>query len=78
MDESKTENMEDLQMFEQLIKRDFVARRGRNNRILMRSIMKNVFNEQVDEQLKIPIVINKGQSHYLDKYNKAWLGKRAN
>jgi len=60
MDDSKTENMEDLQMFEQLIKRDFVARRGRNNRILMRSIMKNVFNESVDEQLKIPIVINKG------------------
>jgi|LauGreDrversion4_2_1035121.scaffolds.fasta_scaffold619782_1 hypothetical protein len=52
--------MEDVQMFEQLIKRDFVARRGRNNRILMRSIMKNVFNEKVDEQLKIPIVINKG------------------
>ncbi len=44
----------------------------------MRSIMQNVFKEKIDDQLKIPIVINKGQSHYLDKYNKTWLGKRSN
>lgn len=42
---------EDFEAFDQISKRDFVVRRGRNNRILMRSIMRNVFDEKLDEQL---------------------------
>ena len=33
-------------MFDQLVKRDFVARRGRNNVLMMRSIQRNVFDEK--------------------------------
>jgi hypothetical protein len=36
---------EDIQMFDHAAKRAFVARRGRNNRILFRCIARNVFDE---------------------------------
>jgi hypothetical protein len=32
-------------LFDQCAKRDFVVRRGRNNRVMMRTIDKNVFND---------------------------------
>lgn len=54
-----------------------MARRGRNNRLMMRSIQKNIFDEALDEDFNSPLVTLKGQKHYLEKYNKAWLGKRA-
>lgn len=38
--------MEDYEAFEQVAKRDFVVRRGRNNRILVRAITRNVFDEE--------------------------------
>ena len=41
--------LEDCEAFDQIAKRDFVVRRGRNNRILMRSIMRNVFDEKAEE-----------------------------
>lgn len=41
---------EEASMFEQIAKRNFVARRGRNNRILFRSILSNVFRERDDDQ----------------------------
>lgn len=63
-------------MFDQLIKRDFVARRGRNNVLLMRSIQRNVFDEKDQEDYSSPLVTLKGQECYLVKYNKSWLGKR--
>ena len=39
-------------MFDQVAKRDFVVRRGRNNRLLVRSIKKNVFDEKQDDLAK--------------------------
>lgn len=62
---------EDYEAFDQISKRDFVVRRGRNNRILMRSIMRNVFDEKLDEQLLYQNVI-KGQNYYVDRYKKVW------
>ena len=62
-------------MFDQVAKRDFVVRRGRNNRLLVRSILKNVFEEKQDEIAKI-LDKKKVQSYFLDNYNKIWLGKR--
>jgi hypothetical protein len=47
-------------MFDQLIKRDFVARRGRNNVLLMRSIQRNVFDEKDQEDYSSPLVTLKG------------------
>jgi len=58
------------------VKRDFVARRGRNNVLLMRSIQRNVFDEKDKEDYSQPLVTLKGQECYLVKYNKSWLGKR--
>ena len=63
-------------MFDQLVKRDFVARRGRNNVLMMRSIQRNVFDEKDQEDFSQPLVTLKGQQCYLVKYNKSWLGKR--
>jgi len=37
--------------------------------------MKNVFDEKQDDFTK-SIDPNKGQSFYVEKYNKIWLGKR--
>lgn len=63
-------------MFDHAAKRDFVVRRGRNNRIFFRPIVRNVFNESSEELPKIQN-LNKGQSDYIEKYNKSWnLGKR--
>lgn len=63
-------------MFEQLVQRDFVARRGRNNRLLMRSIQRNVFDVDNEEDLNSAFQSHKGQSSYLVKYKEVWLGKR--
>jgi hypothetical protein len=52
------------------------VRRGRNNRLLVRSIMKNVFDEKLDESNSRIFEVNRGQSFYVEKYNKVWLGKR--
>ena len=53
-----------------------MARRGRNNVLLMRSIQRNVFDEKDKEDFASPLVTLKGQECYLVKYNKSWLGKR--
>ena len=45
--------LEDIEMFDHAAKRDFVVRRGRNNRIFFRPIMRNIFNESADELHKI-------------------------
>jgi hypothetical protein len=45
--------LEDIEMFDHAAKRDFVVRRGRNNRIFFRPIVRNVFNEPSDELPKI-------------------------
>lgn len=58
-------------MFDQVAKRDFIVRRGRNNRILINSIMKNVFDDKLEEEYKMPDPIM-GQRHYVEKYNKVW------
>lgn len=71
LSEPESDAAEEQSMFDQVAKRDFVVRRGRNNRILMRSIMKNVFDEKNEDQFKMPNP-NKGQRHYVDKYNKIW------
>lgn len=38
--------------------------------------MKNVFDEKLDESASKIFDLNKGQSFYVEKYNKVWLGKR--
>jgi len=39
-------------MFKQVSKRDFLVRRGRNSRILIRAIEKNVFDEKTEDHPK--------------------------
>lgn len=53
-----------------------MVRRGRNNRLLIRSIQKNIYDEKREEEYNSPLMPLKGQSSYLVKYNKSWLGKR--
>ena len=44
----KTEPKNEIEyMFDQCAKRDFVVRRGRNNRVMVRSIHHNVFNDNL-------------------------------
>ena len=40
---------QDCKAFDLVSKRDFMIRRGRNNQILMRSIMRNVFDEKQEK-----------------------------
>lgn len=58
-------------MFDHAAKRAFVARRGRNNRILFRCIARNVFDEPQEDLPKFSNP-NKGQRDYIEKYNKIW------
>jgi len=39
---------EEVGKFEQVARRNFVARRGRNNRLLLKPILQNVFKEDSD------------------------------
>ena len=39
-------------MFKQVSKRDFLVRRGRNSRILIRAIEQNVFDEKTEDHPK--------------------------
>lgn len=73
-DQPDQTKQEEVSMFEQIAKRNFVARRGRNNRILFRSILSNVFSEKDDDQNNsFNAINNRGQNHYLEKYKKVWL-----
>lgn len=65
-------------MFDQVAKRDFIVRRGRNNRLLIRSIMKNVFDDKLEEEYKMPDPsMGTGQRDYEKKYNKIWGDKQS-
>lgn len=66
-------------MLDQLANRKFVVRRGRNNRILAKAIVANIFEDnQVDQELneKQQSRNNRGQNHYLKKYEKLWSSSR--
>jgi hypothetical protein len=65
---------ETLEMLDQLVKRKFVVRRGRNNRILAKAIVQNVFEDTqtVQDGDKQMVRNNRGQNHYLSKYEKLW------
>lgn len=65
-------------MLDAIMKRDFVVRRGRNNRLLIRSIQHNVFGEQPESiGTDMSKVHNsRGHNFYVEKYENAWLGKR--
>lgn len=67
---------EEQSMFDQVAKRDFIVRRGRNNRILISSIMKNVFDDKLEEEYKLPDP-STGQRDYEKKYNKIWSNKQS-
>jgi hypothetical protein len=61
-------------MLDQLANRQFIVRRGRNNRILTKAIVKNIFDDTVepDSNDKLTSRNNRGQNHYLSKYEKLW------
>jgi hypothetical protein len=61
-------------MLDQLANREFIVRRGRNNRILTKAIVKNIFDDFVepDSNDKLTSRNNRGQNHYLSKYEKLW------
>jgi hypothetical protein len=66
-------------MLELLADRKFVVRRGRNNRILAKAIVKNVFEDtqvEVETSDKQINRSNRGQNHYLSKYEKLWSAQR--
>lgn len=76
--ESEKED-EAWQMLEQVANRKFVVRRGRNNRILARAIFKNVFEDNAPEEDAADKQVarsNRGQNHYLNKYEKLWSKQR--
>ncbi len=62
----ETDVLDDFQAFDQISKRKFVVRRGRNNRILMRSIMQNVFDEKGEKEVHPHQ--SQGYQHYVDKF----------
>ena len=52
-----------------------MVRRGRNNRILTRAIVQNIFEDNLPEIEAADKQIarsNRGQKHYLSKYEKLW------
>lgn len=63
------------EMFNHLAQRNFVARRGRNNRLLMKPILENVFKDKQGDENNEKAQI-KGQNYYLEKYKRVWLSKR--
>jgi len=67
-------------MLDQLANRQFIVRRGRNNRILTKAIVKNIFDDtaEPDTSDKLTARNNRGQNHYLSKYEKLWSSSRAN
>lgn len=71
-EEEKDNQLEE--MFDHLAQRNFVARRGRNNRILLKPILENVFKDKTSEEAEKAQI--KGQNYYLEKYRKCWLAKR--
>lgn len=58
-----------FQMIEQLANRNFVVRRGRNNRILANAIVRNIFQDNFQDSDKSSDKqvnkTNRGQNHYL-------------
>jgi hypothetical protein len=66
-------------MLDQLANRQFIVRRGRNNRILTKAIVKNIFDDtaEPDTNDKLTARNNRGQNHYLSKYEKLWSSSRA-
>lgn len=71
---------ETLAMLDHLANRQFIVRRGRNNRILTKAIMRNIFDDnQADPEAneKLTARNNRGQNHYLNKYEKLWSTSRA-
>jgi hypothetical protein len=60
---------------------NFIVRRGRNNRILAKAIVRNIFEDNAQEQEltfleKQVNKSNRGQNHYLKKYEKLWSSTR--
>ena len=72
-EEEKDDKLEE--MFDHLAQRNFVARRGRNNRILLKPILENVFKDKSADEAPEKAQI-KGQNYYLEKYRRVWLAKR--